>query len=99
MSQRSTVVEIQRLADQVKDFVVVHSVRLWDISHDGSLWVHTSVVINIFPGYGNINTTIQTPYGEVVPVTMSWSSRFIEVDYGCLNIGIHMIHCVSPEYV
>ena len=65
----------------------------------GNLWVHPSAVINVPPGSGNINTTIQTPKEEVVPVTVSRSSHFLEVEYGWLNRGVHPIHCVRPDCV
>ena len=70
MPPQSPVGNIKRLADQVKYFTVVCSVILWDRGHDGSLWVHPRTVINITHGSGNINTTIQTPDGEVVPTTV-----------------------------
>ena len=55
------------------------------------------MVINILPVSGNINTTIQTPDGEVVPVNVSWSGRLLEVDGGWLNSGVCPIFCISPE--
>ena len=48
---------------------------------DGSLWVHPSAVINILPilSTSNISTTLQTPKGEVVLITV--------YPYGCL-VGV-----------
>ena len=99
MPHRSSIGKIQRLSDLVKDVAVVNSVRLWDLGHDGSLWVHPSAVINIMPRSGNINTTIQTTDGEVVPVTVSWPGRVLEVGYVWLNSGVLPIISVRPEYV
>ena len=89
--------DIRRTDDHFKDVAVFCSVRPWDTGHDGSLWVHTSWVINIPTRSGNINTTIQTPNGEVVLVTVSWSGRSLEVKNGWLNSGVQPIFCVSPK--
>ena len=99
MQRQAPVGAIRRLDDQVEYDTVVHYVRLWDRGHDGSLWVHPSEVINIPPVYGNINTTIQTPDGEVFLFTLSLSGRFLEVYTFCLNSGFCPIFCVSPECV
>ena len=64
-----------------------------------SLWVHPSTVINILPGYGNINTTIQTSDVEVVLVTVSRSGCLLELDYGWLIIGARPIYCFGRECV
>ena len=82
MPQRDPVVNIQRLYDQVKDVAVVCYVIIWESGHNGSLWVHPIAVINILTKYGNFNKTIQTIYGEVVPVTVSWYGCLLEVDDG-----------------
>ena len=99
MPRRAPVVKILHPADQVKDVSVVRSVRMWDCGQYGYLWVHPSAVINILPGNGNINTTIQIPYREVVLVTVSRSGRLIEVEDGWLNSCVIPIFCVSPERV
>ena len=99
MPLRDPVGKIQSLDDRVKGVTVICSVRLWDRGHDGSMWVHPSVVINIPPVSWNINTTIQTPDGEVVPITVSRYVRLLEVDDGWLNSGARPILCVSPEWV
>ena len=77
MTRQDPVVDIQSLADQVEYVSVVCYVRLWYLVCDGYLWFHLSAVINIPTGSGNINTTIQTLNGEVVPVTMPWSSHLL----------------------
>ena len=97
MPRIAPVGKIRRLADWVEDITVVFYVRLWYHGHDGSLWFNLSAVTNITPGYVNINTTIQNPDGEVVPVTVSWYGFLLEVDGGWLNSGVHKIRCVSPE--
>ena len=97
MPQRDPVGKIRRLSDRVEDVAVVLYVRLWDSGHDGSLWCHLSAIINILPISGNINNTIQTPDGEVVPVTVSQSGSFLEVDDGWLNSGVYPFFCVRPE--
>ena len=61
MLQGSPVGYIQRPDDWVEYVAVSCTFLLWDCGHDGSLWVHASAVINIMPGSGNINTTIQAP--------------------------------------
>ena len=63
MPQRDPVEDIRRPYERVKDVTVVLYIILWNRGHDGYLWVYPSVVINIAPGSGNINTTIQTPDG------------------------------------
>ena len=72
--------EIRRTADLVEDVAVVRSVRLGDCGHYGSLWFHPSAIINIPPGYRNINTTIQTPNGELVLITVSQYNILLEVE-------------------
>ena len=99
MSRQDPLGNTQHPTDRVKYVTVVRSVRLWYRGCNGSLWVHPSTVINILPGSGNINTTIQTHNGGVVPVTVSQSSRLFEVDDAWLNSGVRMILCVSPECV
>ena len=90
---------IQRPSEKFEYVSVFSSVRLWYRGHDGSLWVHFSAVINIPLGSGNINNTIQNPDREVVLVTVSQSSHFIEVYGGCFNSGVRPIPCVRPECV
>ena len=51
------------------------------------------------PGCGDISTTIQSPEGEVVHVTVYWYGCLVEVEYVCLNIGFRLILCVSYEWV
>ena len=85
--------------DQLEDVAVVFYVRLWDCGHNGYLWDHYYAVININPVSGNISTTIQTPEGEMVPITVSRSVQLIEVEDGWLNRGVCTIFCVSPEWV
>ena len=77
MPWQSPVGDTRNLSDQVADVGVVCSVKLWDSDHNGSLWFHPSAVINITPGSGNTNNTIQTPNGEVVPVILSRSGLLI----------------------
>ena len=89
--------KIRRLSDRVQNIAVVCSVILWHCGCDGFLWFHPSAVINILPGSGNINTTIQNPDGEVVLVLLSWYSHLLEVDYGWLTSGILTSYCFSPE--
>ena len=86
-------------ADQVKHVAVSQPGpgNLWVWASDGSQWVYFSAVINILPRSGNINTTIQTPDGEVVPVTMSRSGHLFAVEDGWLNSGVPLIRCVSTE--
>ena len=91
--------KIRRLSDRVQNIAVVCSVILWHCGCDGFLWFHPSAVINILPGSGNINTTIQNPDGEVVPVTVSRSGCLLEVDDGWLNSGVCPIWCVSTDCV
>ena len=93
MIRQSPVGDILLPSDRVKDVAIVCSVRLWYHGHDGYLWFHPSAVINIPTGSGNISTTIQTPEGEVVPITVSWSSLLVEVENFWLNSGFHTIHC------
>ena len=82
MPLRSALGNIWRHVDWVGNIAVVCSIRIWDRSHVGSLWVHPSAVINIPPGSGNINTNIQTPYGEVVLITVYRSGSLFEMEYG-----------------
>ena len=89
--RQAPVGDIWRLYDTFKDVVVVISIRLWDCGHYGSLWVHTSAVINILPGYGNINATIQTLEGEVVSITLSRYICLPELEDVWLNSGVRQI--------
>ena len=99
MPGRSHVGKICHPYEWVKYVAVACSVRLWDRGHSGSLWVHPSALINIMPGSGNINTTIQNPKGWVFPITVSRYGWLVEVDDGWLNIGARPILCVGPEWV
>ena len=65
MPRKLPVGEIQHPDDEVKNVAVDCTVILWDRSHNGSLWVYTSTVINISPGSGNISTIIQSTKGKV----------------------------------
>ena len=58
--QISPVGQIRRPYYGVKYVTVYCTVRLRDRGHNGFLWVHPNVVINIPPVYGKISTTIQT---------------------------------------
>ena len=58
----------------------------WDILLQ-SLWCHLSAVINIPPGSGNTNTTIETTDGEVIPVILSQSGSLLEADDGWITSG------------
>ena len=91
MPRRAPVVKIRRPDYRVKYVAVVCSDGVWDCVHNGSLWVHTSAVINIPPGSGNINTTIQTPYGGVVPVTISLFGLLLKVENCWLNSGVRPV--------
>ena len=91
--------KIRRPADWVEDVSVFICVRLWDRGHNGYLWVHPSLVINIPLGSGNISTTISTPVLGLVPMTVFRSGWLVEVDDGWLKSGVHKILCVSPEWV
>ena len=82
MSRRSLVGEIRCPAARVKYVAVSYTVRLWDSGHNGYLWVHPSVVINISSGSGNISTTIQTFEGKAVSIAVSWYGWFVGVDNG-----------------
>ena len=75
MPQISTVGKIWILSDGVEDVLVVCTFLIWDRGYDESLWVHTSVIINISPGFGNISTNIQTPEGGSIPnhCVLVWS--------------------------
>ena len=97
MPHKSPVGKIRCPDDRVENFSVALTVRLWDCGHDGSLWVHTSAVINITPIFGNISTTIQNTEGKVVPITVSQYGCLVEVDGGWLNSGVVTICFVSPE--
>ena len=77
MPRQALVRKILSPHDQVEDVAVVCSARFWDCGHNGSLWINPSAVINVLSVPGNINTTIQTPDGEVVPITVSWSGCFL----------------------
>ena len=94
MPRQPPVGEILNLADEVKYVAVV---RLCDCGLDFLLSVHHSAVINILPGSGNINTTIKTPDGEVLLVTVSQSGHFLEENNYWLNSGVYPIHFISPE--
>ena len=61
MPQRDTVSKIQLRAEEVEDSTAARIVSLWYYGSDGSLWVHSSAVINIMNGSSasNIDTTIQ----------------------------------------
>ena len=72
--------DIRCPSEQVEYVTVIWPIVLWVCGHNGSLWVHPIVVINIIPGYGNINTTTQNTNGEVVLVTVYWSGSLIEVN-------------------
>ena len=91
--------KIRRPVGRVGDVTFVFSDRLWDSGHNGSLWVHPSVVINILPISGNINTTIQTYEGEVVTITVYLSGILLEVEDGWFNSMVRVICCVIPEWV
>ena len=95
--QKSPICDIRSSDERIKYFKVACTVRIWDRGHDGSLWVHPSAVINIPLGSGNISTTIQTPKGEVVPVTVYRYSCLVWVDDDWLNCGVCQIFCVNPE--
>ena len=82
MPRQDPVGEMKCLADRVKDVAIFFSDGLWDRGHDGSLWFHHIVIINIPPGSGNINTTIQNPDGEVVLVIVSRSGYLLDVEGG-----------------
>ena len=99
MPHRVPVCNTRRPNELFKDATVVLSVIIWYCGHDGSLLVHTSAVINIPPGYGNINTTIKNTDREVVIVNVSHSVCLLDVDNGWLHIGVRLICCVSPESV
>ena len=99
MPRREPAVRTRSPDERVEYVAVVISVKLCDRGNNGSLWVHLSAVINILSGSGNIDTTIQTPHGEVVMVNVSLSGRLIEVDDHWLNIVVRKILCVSPECV
>ena len=99
MPQQSPVGDIWSPSYRIEDVAVALTVRLWDRGNDMSLWVHPSSVINIAPIYGNISTNIQTPEEEVVPITVSRSGFLVGLDDGWLNIRIHPIFCVIPEWV
>ena len=99
MPQQSPVGDIWSPSYRIEDVAVALTVRLWDRGNDMSLWVHPSSVINIAPIYGNISTNIQTPEEEVVPITVSRSGFLFGLDDGWLNIRIHPIFCVIPEWV
>ena len=51
------------------------------------------------PGSGNISTTIQTPEGGVVLITVYRSGRLFEVVDDWINNGVRSILCVSSEWV
>ena len=95
MPSRSPVGDIWRTNYQVEYAAVDHYVRLWDRGHNGSLWFHPSSVINILPVSRNINTSIQTPDGEVVLVAVFMSGRLLKVYNGWLNNRVRPILCVS----
>ena len=99
MPQRDPVEDIRRPYERVKDVTVVLYIILWNRGHDGYLWVYPSVVINIAPGSGNINTTIQTPNGGFVTVALSRSGYLFDVDDGWLNSNVRLIFYVSLECV
>ena len=61
MSWWSPVGNTQGPDDGVKGATVARIFRLWNRGHNGSLWIHPSVVINIPPGSGEISTTLQNP--------------------------------------
>ena len=84
---------------QVEYVAVDFSVIIWDHGQNGPLWVHPNTVINIPPGFGHINTTIQTLDREVVPITVSQSGLLLGVDNGWFNSGVSVILCVSPAWV
>ena len=63
MQRQAPAGDIGNIYDQVEYEAVVFSIRIWDCGHDGSMWFHLIVVINITSGSGNINTTIQTTDG------------------------------------
>ena len=99
ISRQAPVGKIQRPSDGVKYVAVAHTVKIWDCGHNGPLWVYPSVVVNIKPGSGNISTTIQTPEGEVVLITVSRYGCLVRVKDGCLDSGVRPILYVSPERV
>ena len=99
MQKRPAVCEIQCSADGLKYVAVACTVRLWESGHYGFLLVHSSVTINIPTGYGNTSTTIQTPEGVLVLITVSRSGCLVGFSDGCLNSRVNKIHCVSPEWV
>ena len=62
MPRSAPVGNIRRPDNGVKDVSVSCTVSLWGYGYNGSLWFHSSVVINILPrsSTSNISTTIQT---------------------------------------
>ena len=86
-------------SEKVEFVVVSCNVIPWDHGHDGSLWVHSSALINILPRSGNISTTIQNPEGGLVLITVSRSGWLVEVGYGWLISGVYPIFYMGPEWV
>ena len=99
MPRRYPVGNIRRPSEKFKYVAVACRVRLCNCGHNRSLWVYPSAVINILPEYGNISTTIQTPKGEIWPITVSWSGCLVGVDGGELTSGVLPICCVITEWV
>ena len=86
-AKNTPVGNIRRPDDGVEYVAVAFTVRLWYCGYDKYLWIYPSAVINItsVPSDLNISATIQNPKGEVVPFSVSPSSRLIIVNYGWLN--------------
>ena len=88
---------IRHFYDQVEYVSVVWYVWLWYCGHNGYMWFHLSEIMNVPSVSKNINTTVQTHDGEVVPVTVSCSCRLLEVDNSWLNSGFCPIFYVIPD--
>ena len=85
----------------VGDVTVSHTVNLRDYYSGGSLWVHPGVVINILPilNASDTSTTILTPKGRVVPITVYSYFHLVGVDGGWSNSQFILIFSVDTEGV
>ena len=99
LTKPSPVEDIWRLTDQVEDVLVDLYCILWYRGHNGSLWVHPYVFINIPPGSRNISNTIKIPMGGLVLISLSWSNRLVEVEDSWYNCGVCLIRCVILERI
>ena len=99
--RQSSVGNIWNPSIGVEGVAVAWTVSICDYCSDGSLWVQPSAVINIPPVYSasEIITTIQTPKGVVVLITVDPYGCLVVVEDGWLNIWVVPIWSMSPEGV